>query len=429
MAELGRPWALVSGYDIAFLHHVMCALEEAPLETLPCTALPFKKLPVRRLSPQNRRWLAAFNILLVEQKCHDDVIDEGGWKGRLGLRVLSGQVERAVKVLTETDFPLEKLLNLTSQQKCLEQAKVGHLEHLAKPTSVLLGEVFANAGQLTGHPELTNPLRHLGQGLGAAIYLKDAIEDVEKDRRSNQFNAVECCENGASAAAVLSREHGRALYGLRNLYLPAKEQHILESLMAQLLLEQEVEPPQPRAQTLMSPRRRHSQLGIIDDLCCACCANGGAELCAHCSAEACCNGAAFCPCDCAACCSGSSKTSTTSGQAPIIESPPGLPCPACGSELVACLHGTVEIDECRKCYGLWLDHGELEALSQLKSLPSRLTRPKTVVAATRPEGTRPCPHCAEILVGTKVKGVRLDLCTECQGLWLDQGELNHLLVD
>lgn len=39
-------------------------------------------------------------------------------------------------------------------------------------------------------------------------------------------------------------------------------------------------------------------------------------------------------------------------------------CPKCGVRLEATTIARVEIDECPQCNGMWLDKGELEALSQ-----------------------------------------------------------------
>ena len=88
----------------------------------------------------------------------------------------------------------------------------------------------------------------------------------------------------------------------------------------------------------------------------------------------------------------------------------------------------IQVDECGSCFGLWLDQGELEKLAALKTPPSRLLiRKDRAPVQLRPEGTRPCPHCADYLSVTTVKGTRLDFCLACKGMFLDQGELNQLL--
>ncbi|GBE38042.1 hypothetical protein BMS3Bbin08_00641 [bacterium BMS3Bbin08] len=42
-------------------------------------------------------------------------------------------------------------------------------------------------------------------------------------------------------------------------------------------------------------------------------------------------------------------------------------CPKCGMELVAINYKNIEIDKCSECAGVWLDSGELEAVSKLET--------------------------------------------------------------
>jgi uncharacterized protein with PIN domain len=42
-------------------------------------------------------------------------------------------------------------------------------------------------------------------------------------------------------------------------------------------------------------------------------------------------------------------------------------CPKCGMELVAISYKRIEIDKCSECGGVWLDAGELEAVSKLET--------------------------------------------------------------
>ena len=42
-------------------------------------------------------------------------------------------------------------------------------------------------------------------------------------------------------------------------------------------------------------------------------------------------------------------------------------CPKCGMELVAINYKNIEIDKCSECEGVWLDSGELEAVSELET--------------------------------------------------------------
>lgn len=41
-------------------------------------------------------------------------------------------------------------------------------------------------------------------------------------------------------------------------------------------------------------------------------------------------------------------------------------CPKCGMELIAVDYKGIEVDKCSGCEGVWLDAGELEAVSKLE---------------------------------------------------------------
>lgn len=38
-----------------------------------------------------------------------------------------------------------------------------------------------------------------------------------------------------------------------------------------------------------------------------------------------------------------------------------------------------------------------------------------------------CPNCEELLVMTERKGVEIDYCPKCRGVWLDKGELDKII--
>ncbi len=39
-----------------------------------------------------------------------------------------------------------------------------------------------------------------------------------------------------------------------------------------------------------------------------------------------------------------------------------------------------------------------------------------------------CPNCDEVLVMSERRGVEIDYCPTCRGVWLDRGELDRLLT-
>ena len=107
-------------------------------------------------------------------------------------------------------------------------------------------------------------------------------------------------------------------------------------------------------------------------------------------------------------------------------------CPACRQPLIPHRTGSVTLDVCHHCGGLWLDHGELEKINHEQPDPDVLiaeffTAP-TVHVPEKPQ--RPCPRCSATTLAQKLyslgSGVIMDTCPDCDGLWLDHGELEKI---
>ena len=76
--------------------------------------------------------------------------------------------------------------------------------------------------------------------------------------------------------------------------------------------------------------------------------------------------------------------------------------------------GKVELDRCTFCSGLWFDGGELETLLG-KKLPAKLD-PDVVTS-------RKCPVDDLSMQAAEVAALRVEFCTKCHGVFLDDGEL------
>ncbi|MCS7183214.1 MAG: zf-TFIIB domain-containing protein [Thermoanaerobaculum sp.] len=98
-------------------------------------------------------------------------------------------------------------------------------------------------------------------------------------------------------------------------------------------------------------------------------------------------------------------------------------CPACRAELLVAERDGLELDWCPFCRGLWLDSGELEAITA--TLGVRFAP----LIGPREPGTRPCPRCRKTMDSLALRGqppLRLDVCPEGHGWWFDAGELSAL---
>jgi Zn-finger nucleic acid-binding protein len=98
--------------------------------------------------------------------------------------------------------------------------------------------------------------------------------------------------------------------------------------------------------------------------------------------------------------------------------------------------GSIEVDLCPACKGIWFDRGELV------ELPATLADPEKAAAAIEALGSlgsaghghhRPaylqCPVCAKHMTRRNyrtVSGILTDHCERC-GTWIDQGSIHRIL--
>ena len=103
-----------------------------------------------------------------------------------------------------------------------------------------------------------------------------------------------------------------------------------------------------------------------------------------------------------------------------------MKCPRCQAELEVEKHKGIEVDRCPGCKGIWLDHHELGHLED------------TVVEAGFAKGTMwmrsfgsdlSCPRCSESMSWFRYRrfDLEIDHCPQEHGFWLDAGEERRVL--
>jgi Zn-finger nucleic acid-binding protein len=119
---------------------------------------------------------------------------------------------------------------------------------------------------------------------------------------------------------------------------------------------------------------------------------------------------------------------------------PNLKCPHDGATLERDTYETdIEVDDCPECEGIWLDHGELEKIQATVEIDYKRELsdvPDTVVQSYKnargdEERKLACPACGGEMTAKEhgyCSQIIVDVCIECQGVWLDAGELEALEV-
>ncbi len=82
----------------------------------------------------------------------------------------------------------------------------------------------------------------------------------------------------------------------------------------------------------------------------------------------------------------------------------------------------VEIDFCIACHGIYLDKGELLTLTKNKPLHNLTTSHLGVDSDSK----LLCPSCGSIMDAEYPDEIEIDVCLTCNGVWLDNKELEKL---
>jgi uncharacterized protein len=103
-------------------------------------------------------------------------------------------------------------------------------------------------------------------------------------------------------------------------------------------------------------------------------------------------------------------------------------CVKCDAVLDRGTFGGVEVDLCTSCGGVWLDKGEIERLGtitaqELQALRNMLMPPPNQAPVASDLATA-CVACSGKLREVILGPIHVDFCPQCNGLWLDRGELD-----
>ena len=105
-------------------------------------------------------------------------------------------------------------------------------------------------------------------------------------------------------------------------------------------------------------------------------------------------------------------------------------CPNCVEPLRSRTMSNFTVDECPMCDGLWFDDQVPEKMVVTVDKPQFFFEPIAFEKKREvPEGQLQCPRCKVTMAVFEARGVPVDVCPECRGLWLDSHELRKILAD
>jgi len=107
-------------------------------------------------------------------------------------------------------------------------------------------------------------------------------------------------------------------------------------------------------------------------------------------------------------------------------------CPKCKIAMKKRVIREVEVDECEKCEGIWLDKDELRQIkdktdSDLNWMDFEILKHSDKFKAK--EKNYGCPSCENTMNALDYDNtkVEIDFCSNCQGIWLEKEELKKII--
>ncbi len=176
----GQRGRLALNYDLTFLsvllHNIMD--KDVKIEKQHCVMHCIKKRPIAIADDLSLR-IGALNIILARYKLNDDVMDDG--KGRFTRAFLSKAYKKAKKQEPKLDEIVKK-----SYKTLTDYEKTGgdSVDISADSFGIMMSAIVK---ELAGEVADQN-LLDLSYGLGKWIYLIDALDDFDKDKKRKSFN-------------------------------------------------------------------------------------------------------------------------------------------------------------------------------------------------------------------------------------------------
>ena len=174
-------------YDCAFLALVLSSLyePEEQKKRIFCSVHPVVRHPCH--TSEITAYAADVNVLLGYYSCLDDWQDEGSKLKKAGADLLKKAFETCAARRKDKAEVIERELGRLS---ALEKEHCADIDTLSGCFGRLLGELFAYRDD-----NWADTLRRAGDALGRYIYILDAWDDAEKDKKNGAFNALSALQD------------------------------------------------------------------------------------------------------------------------------------------------------------------------------------------------------------------------------------------
>ena len=188
---LGKRYGIMSrlflSYDSTFLALALMALSEEKVcfEQKRCPFNPSKKCNFCKNESEELNFAADISVLLLYHKIKDNINDSTLFKAilyRILLVLILHSFRKAEKNRPDAAIIIAECMKMQSD---VENKKSPCIDEAAEPTALMLGRLYS----LNETDEEQKRVRErVGYCLGRWIYMIDAFDDLEKDRKSKNYN-------------------------------------------------------------------------------------------------------------------------------------------------------------------------------------------------------------------------------------------------
>ena len=176
---------LTLNYDMTYLILVLTSLYEPVNNSYNkrCIAHPQNKQLM--ISNKISDYCAALNIMLAYNNLKDDWKDERSIKSLLAMFIFNRGYRKAKKKYPKKN---DIIINSINELETLEKSNCNDINKVSNVFGRLMGELM-----IYKEDHWKQYLNNIGFYLGKYIYILDAYDDIEKDKKNNSYNPFNLC--------------------------------------------------------------------------------------------------------------------------------------------------------------------------------------------------------------------------------------------
>lgn len=189
--QLGRDYGfltrLILSYDCTFYAILLMSLKRSCIGFSDgrCKFNPLKKCKFADCKDNAYSKASALSVISAYYKVVDDIDDSGFFK-RIALKIAKPFFGRRQKKAARRFPEIEIIVSeMMKNQKAAENDELVTIDKAANPTAKMISDLAALEG---GNDLQKRVLSEFGYQIGRWVYLIDAADDYEKDKKSGNFN-------------------------------------------------------------------------------------------------------------------------------------------------------------------------------------------------------------------------------------------------